>query len=131
MEGKKMPEAIGAVLDRIEAQQAMALQLGPNAISLDLLRAVYRCPSLALSVRIRAAGLAIPYETPKLIATAVRNEGSFADLLERRLKRFEEMKIIEAQPLIEAKLGGEEKVDGEKIDARLPPPIPDRRFRRI
>jgi hypothetical protein len=33
----------------------------------------------------------------KLIATAIVNEGSFAELLDRRLKRIEEMKLIEAK----------------------------------
>jgi hypothetical protein len=55
-----------------------------------------------------AAGIAIPFETPKLIATAVMNEGSFADLLERRLQNLQainEGKLIEQQPQppIEAK----------------------------
>jgi hypothetical protein len=47
----------------------------------------------------------------------------FANSLDRRLKRIEEMKAktIEAEPVI----------DGERVDARLPPSIPDRRFRRI
>jgi hypothetical protein len=48
------------------------------------------------------------------------NEGSFTDLLERRLKRIEEMKLIEARPTN----------GGEKVDARLAPPIPDKRYRR-
>jgi hypothetical protein len=52
------------------------------------------------------------------------NEGSFADLLDRRLKRIEEMKQMK---LIEAK-----PADGAgSVDARLPPTIPDRRFRRM
>jgi len=48
--------------------------------------------------------------------TAVMTDNDFATLLDRRLKRIEEMKpnAIEATPVI----------DGEKVDA-------DRRFRRI
>jgi len=48
--------------------------------------------------------------------TAVMTDNDFATLLDRRLKRIEEMKTsaIEATPVIE----------GEKVD-------PDRRFRRI
>jgi hypothetical protein len=47
------------------------------------------------------------------------SEQDFATVLDRRLKRIEEMKAkaIEAKPVI----------DCEKVDARLP----DRRFRRI
>ena len=69
---------------------------------------------------------AIPYETPKLLATAIVSEGSFAELLDRRLKRIAEMKLIEAKPNTV-----EPNEIGGKSDARLPPPIPDRRFRRI
>jgi hypothetical protein len=51
------------------------------------------------------------------------SERDFATVLDRRLKRIEEMKAnaIEATPAI----------DGEKVDVRLPPVVPDRRFRRI
>jgi hypothetical protein len=70
-------------------------------------------------MRIRAMIAALPFETPKLAVTATVSEHDFATLLDRRLKRIEEMKAkaIEATPVI----------DGEKVDARLP----DRRFRRI
>src|SRR5260370_23758261 len=91
-----MTETIGTVLDRIEAQQAMALQLDPNAISLDLLRAVYRNPALPLSVRIRAATAALPHEVPRLAVTYQASEQDFATLLDARLKRIQEMKLIEA-----------------------------------
>jgi hypothetical protein len=88
-------------LDRIEAQQAMALQLRPGANSLDFLQAVYRNPSLALTTRMRAAIAAIPFESPKLAVTAVVSEQDFATVLDRRLKRIEEMKLIEAKPTID------------------------------
>ena len=42
-------------------------------------------------------------------------------LLDKRIERMKAMKLIEAKPI-----NGD-----EKVDARLPPPIPDRRFRRI
>jgi len=65
----------------------------------------------------RAAIAVLPFESPKLAVTAV------VSVLDRRLKRIEEMKAntIEAKPVI----------DGEKVDVRLPPVVPDRRFRRI
>jgi hypothetical protein len=66
----------------------------------------------------------LPFEAPKLAVTAlIDNERDFATVLDRRLKRIEEMKTnaIEATPVI----------DGEKVDVRLPPRLPDRRFRRI
>jgi hypothetical protein len=79
-------------------------------------------------VRMRAAGLAIPYEVPKLAVTAMVTENDIATLLDRRIKRYEEMKLIEAKPnkVIEAT-----PTNGEKVDARLRPPVPDRRYRRI
>jgi hypothetical protein len=45
----------------------------------------------------RAAMACLPFETPKLLATAIVNERSFAEILERRLKRIEEMKLIEGE----------------------------------
>jgi hypothetical protein len=75
----------------------------------------------------RAASIAIAYESPKLIATAIVNEGSFSELLDRRLKRIQEMeaaKLIEAKP-VEAK-------PPQQIEAKAPlAHTPDRRFRRI
>ena len=99
------------------------LQLNANASGLEGLQAVYRNPSLPLQMRIRAMIAALPFETPKLAVTATVSENDFATLLDRRLRRIEEMKskAIETTPVI----------DGEKVDVHLPPVLPDRRFRRI
>jgi len=94
-----------------------AIEIPPDGISLDLLRAVYRNSSIPLSVRIRAAGLAIPYDTPRLMVTAQVNENNFAELLDRRLRRMEEAKLIEHQPQVETK--------------PLKPRLSDRRYRRL
>jgi hypothetical protein len=48
--------------------------------------------------------------------TAVVSSQDFATLLDKRLQRIEEMKLIEAAPTN----------GGEKADAKLPPSIPDR-----
>ena len=90
---------------------------------LSFLKAVYMNVELPLSVRMRAAIELLPFTHPKLAVTAMVSEQDFATVLDRRLKRIEEMKAkaIEATPLI----------DGEKVDVRLPPVVPDRRFRRI
>jgi hypothetical protein len=74
-----------------------------------------------LVVRMKAAIELLPYSHPKLAVTAVVSENDFAALLDRRLERMKEVRQIEAKP----------NNGGEKVDARLPPPIPDRRFRRI
>ena len=83
---------------------------------LSFLKAVYMNAELPLSVRMRAAIELLPFTHPKLAVTAVVSEQDFATVLDRRLKRIEEMKAkaIEAKPVI----------DGEKVDA-------DRRFRRM
>jgi hypothetical protein len=108
------------------------LKLEPNAMSLEGLQAIYRNPALPLTTRMRAMMAAVPYESPKLIATAliataIVNEGSFAELLDQRLKRIEQMKLIEAKPTTNT----DKIIEGNPVDARLPPSIPDRRFRRI
>jgi hypothetical protein len=82
-----------------------------------LLKAVYRNPTLDLSIRMRAAIAALPFESPKLAVTAVVNEQDFATLLDQRLARMEAMKTdaIEARP--------------EPVEMK--PPLVDRRYRRL
>jgi hypothetical protein len=69
----------------------------------------------------RAAIAALPFELPKLAVTAVVSEQDFASVLERRLRRISEMKLIEGQP---------QSTNGN-VDVRLPPRLADRRFRRM
>src|SRR5262245_44125748 len=106
-----------------EDKKQQEIEIPADGMSLDLLRAVYRNNQLPLTTRMRAAIAALPFESPKLAVTAVVSEQDFATVLDRRLKRIEEMKAnaIEATPVI----------DGEKVDVRLTPVVPDRRFRRI
>ncbi len=85
--------ALEEALDRIETAQA--LQLGPDATSLDLLRAVYRNPSLSLHVRMRAAAIALPHEHPKLSAQQlVHIDGSWAERLDKAVERSARARII-------------------------------------
>lgn len=72
------------------------IEIGPNDISIDLLRAIYRCNQLPLHTRMRAAMAALKHEVPALMATSIVSEGSFAEILDRRLAR---MKLIEAKPV--------------------------------
>jgi len=83
-----------------------------------LLKAVYQCQDVPLAVRMRAAMACLPFESPKLLATAIINEGDFATLLDQRLKRIEQMKLIEAKPTNADKI-----IEGNPVDARLPPSI--------
>jgi len=92
--------------------------------ALEFLQTVYSNDELPLVTRMRAAMACLPFEAPKLAVTAVVSEQDFATVLDRRLKRIEEMKLIEAKPTIDA-------VEGKPVDVRLPPVVPDRRFRRI
>lgn len=82
---------------------------------------------MPLSTRIRCAVAALPFEFPKLAVTAfVPEGGTFAMQIERRLRRIQEMKVIEAKPVEKVDEGSSNKV----TDLSMPPPIPDRRFRR-
>jgi len=91
---------------------------------LTFLKAVYMNVELPLSVRMRAAIELLPFTHPKLAVTEVVSEQDFATVLDRRLKRIEEIKLIEAKPTIDG-------IEGKPADVRLPPVVPDRRFRRI
>ena len=118
--------AFARLTPRREPEEDDPLQLGDGALSLDGLQAIYRNPGLPLATRMRAMIAAIPFESPKLLATAIVSEGSFAELLDQRLKRIEQVKMIEAKPTNADKI-----IEGNPVDARLPPSISDRRFRRI
>jgi hypothetical protein len=73
-----------------------------------------------LQQQMRAAIELLPYTHPKLAVVAQVTENDIATLLDRRIKRMEQMKVIEAQP------------QTQTIDAPKPlPRLNDRRYRRI
>jgi hypothetical protein len=98
-------------------------QIGDVENAHSLLRAVYHNTALDLSVRMRAASMAIAYEMPKLMAVAQVTENDLATLLDRRIKRLQEMeagRLIEARP--------------QPTAVEVKPPMPrlaDRRYRRL
>jgi|SRR5215471_13289629 len=109
-----------------------------------LLKAVYQCPEVPLSVRMRAAMVCLPFETPKLAVTAQVSEGSFAELLDRRLQQLNEMRLIESngaktteQPSTSQQHTEARPINGEpqrQPHVETKPPLartPDRRFRRF
>ena len=126
-----MSDEINAVLDRIEEARRPSLGSGPstpplvefpdNGTSLDLLRAVYRSVRLPLSTRMRAAGMALQFEHPKLgVSVNVPWNEDFADRLARAVNRSSMvMKTIEPTQTIE-----------QTPQATVRGPVPDRRFRR-
>jgi hypothetical protein len=100
---------------RKEDQQ---ISLGPDGTSLDLLRAVYRSPTLHLQIRLRAAIAALPFEFPKLAVTAQVTEQSFAEILDKRLAKINNQKIINGNP--------------PEIEVKAPMPrLADRKYRRM
>lgn len=119
-----MVETVGMVLDRLEHKANKVVELSPNATSLDLLRAIYRNPHAELTMRIRCAMACLQYEHPRLAVTAMVSEQSFAEVLERRLRKLRDMeqngKAIEAPK--------------PAPDIEIKPPMPrvaDRRYRRF
>ena len=67
---------------------------GKNA--LGLLQAIYKSRGVPLSVRMRAAVEALPFESPKLSATAVLTGEDFAERLEKAIARSG-VKMIDAK----------------------------------
>jgi hypothetical protein len=63
--------------------------------ALGFLQAVYKSLGMPLSVRMRAAIEALPFESPKLSATAVLTSEDFADRLEKAIARSG-VKMVEA-----------------------------------
>jgi hypothetical protein len=83
---------------RYKQQPLTEEDIGPVDTSLELFQKVYRNPNLPLYMRLRAARDAKDHEHPKLVATAIVNEGSFAALLDKAIQRSNGSKVIEHQP---------------------------------
>ena len=83
-----MSERIAAVLDQIEAQQQEPL-LPEGITALPLLQMAYRGQVKLTQQQMRAAIEALPFEVPKLSATAVAtlDGNTFAQALERAIER--------------------------------------------
>lgn len=82
------------------------IELPSNASSLDLLQAVYRDAAQPLSVRMRAAIAALPFERPKLAVTASVN-AFFGRRMELAMERRGVSAVIDATPLPKAGQGAD------------------------
>ena len=83
-----------------EDDEPDSIELPPGANSLEFLQAIYRSATQPMARRMKAASIAIQYESPKLAVTAVV-EGS--DSLAARLNRaIERSARVEAYRLIQA-----------------------------
>ena len=83
---------LDAILDKISVEAA---ELAPDGeTALGLLQEVYRNKRVPLSTRMRAATIAIQYETPKLAVTGYVNDtASFAQALDRAIQRSAEGRV--------------------------------------
>ena len=93
-------------LETLPRQQPEEIEIPPDGLSIDLLRAVYRANHLPLHTRMRAAMAALKHEVPSLGVSVVVNDADIATRLDKAIARCQEMKLIEARPppdkLIEA-----------------------------
>lgn len=84
-------------LDRDERERERRLseiELGPDATSLMLLQQVHRDPSLPLATRLRAAGMALQFEHPKLgVSVSVPWSEEWAARLEQAIARSNQVLI--------------------------------------
>jgi hypothetical protein len=98
-----------------EEKKKDEIEFPENGTSLDLLRAIYRNPSLPLSTRKSAAAIAIQFEHPKLgVSVNLPWNEDFADRLTRAVERSSRvMKMINPPKIIDQS------------------PSPDRRLRRV
>src|SRR6516225_12010461 len=97
---KSMMPAFANLL-REPVRKPEEIVLGKGATAHDLLKIIYSCVDLPLTMRMRAAIAALPFETPKLQMVAQVTGEGFAELLDRRIKHMKliEAKQIEAKPL--------------------------------
>lgn len=100
--------------------------------ALGLLQAVYRNPQIPLNTRMRAAGMALPFERPKLAVIATGTANDLADRLMAALQASQ--RVIDSRPMQviehEAKPDAGETVEAPDHSAPFASDLKSR-FRRI
>jgi hypothetical protein len=97
-----MVDAVNEVLNRIE-QQKVEPELPEGITALPLLQMAYRGKVQLTAQQARCAIEALPYETPKLSATAIATmDGkTFAEALERAIERSKGPVMLNSSKTIE------------------------------
>jgi len=92
-------DAVDEVLNRIE-QEKVEPELPEGIMALELLQLAYRGKIKLTPQQARCAIEAVPYETPKLSATAITtmNGNTFAEALERAITRSQSPNVVNALP---------------------------------
>jgi hypothetical protein len=72
----------------------LPLSLYEGATALGLLQSVYRSTEVPLPTRMRAAMAALPFESPKLIETALLTNEDFGTLLDKAIERSNGARVI-------------------------------------
>ena len=113
--------------DLFEDNKPGEIEIPPNGTSLDLLQAVYRRTDLPLTTRMRAAGLALPHEHPKLAVQALITEQDIAAVLDKRIAHYQALQRANgSSKLIEATA---ERIGAEPEPIEVKPPTPTSRYR--
>jgi hypothetical protein len=82
-------------MEIIDGRIGEEIDLPANAKALDVLQAVYRSTRMPLHTRVRAAALALPFESPKLQATAIiAGDLDFAAKLDRAIQRSDKVRML-------------------------------------
>jgi hypothetical protein len=96
-----------------------------NGNALQYLQSIYRDPSQEQHTRMRAAAMAIAFESPKLAVLATVGKEDFGAILDRAVERSKRV-MVDVKP-IEPKPAPPQPI----VEERWLPTVPDlRRFRR-
>jgi hypothetical protein len=95
--------SLDSLLDQIEEKQKVEgqIQLSTNATSLEFLQAIYRDPTQPIQRRMKAAGMALPFERPKLGVMVQVDGNDLADRLLRAIAASDKVMNSQSRQVIE------------------------------